>query len=257
MKVRTLLSPIHDPDERYLEALQDKLNDLLSLYEHLIFAASSQTSPKVVDFLKSSTNVSVVSSNGYGFGARNAFNQALSFNELYHWVDSDRILHWLNAYPDELKKLLDNPPQSDYTILGRTERARLTHPQSWTYCEMPCNRLAGKRFGREIDICVANVFLSRDAIEWILQDSSSQNWGILTEWPLTVASHSGADNLSYIAIEGNEWEDPDYFAEEISLAGGLEQWKTEKYDSEREWQKRLQNSIDIIAPLLKHRPDHE
>lgn len=254
MKVKTLLSPIHDPDERYLEPLREKLSVLLSLYEQLIFTVSSKSSRKIVEFLESSPNVSVVSSNGYGFGARNAFNRAVSFSELYHWIDSDRILHWLSAYPDELKTLLENPPQKHYTILGRTKRARLTHPKSWVYCEEPCNRLASRRFGIEMDICVANVFLSRDAVQAILQDSLSNDWGILTEWPLTVVRHAGEHSLSYVEIEGNEWEDPDYYAPEISSAGGLERWKTLRYDSEAEWLKRLQNSIDIITPLLDHKP---
>lgn len=257
MRIRTLISPIHDPDERYLQPLKERLTALLSLYEHLIFTVSAKTSTKVVEFLESSPDISVVSSNGYGFGARNAFDRAASYNGLYHWIDSDRILHWLAEHPDELGNLLENPPQNHYTILGRTKRARLTHPNSWTYCEEPCNRLASRRFGIEMDICVANVFLSSEAVQWILKDSRSNNWGILTEWPLTITRHAGKQGLTYVETEGNEWEDPDYYETEISAAGGLEQWKTLRYDSEAEWLKRFQNSIDIISPLLKASQENE
>jgi hypothetical protein len=236
-----------------LKPLREKLPLLLSLYEHLIFAVSSKTSKQIADFLESSPNVTVVSSNGYGFGARNAFAAALNFEDPYHWIDCDRILHWLTVYPDELRHLLESPPNEHYIILGRTERARLTHPKSWVYCEAPCNDLASRRFGIEMDICVANVFLSREAVRWILNDSVTDDWGILTEWPITVIRNAQKNALSYVAIEGNEWEDPDYYKEEISLAGGLEQWKAQRYDSEAEWLKRFQNSADIISPLVKMR----
>lgn len=251
MRIKTLLSPIHDPEERYLGPLRANLGKLLSLYEHLLFAASSKTSANTIGFLESSTNVTVVPSNGYTVGARNALDCALSFGDLYHWVDSDRILHWLAAYPEELSGLLENPPRKHYTILGRTERARMTHPSSWVYCEKPCNDLASRRFGLEIDVCVANIVLSRDAIQWILLDSVSTTWGLLTEWPLIVMRHAGKDSLGYIEAEGNEWEDPDYYVQEIASAGGLEAWTSLRYDSEAEWLKRLQNSVDIITPLLK------
>jgi hypothetical protein len=257
MKVKTLLSPIHDPEARYLEALRKNLALLLSLYERLIFAASGKTAQSIRDFLQSSPRVSIVSSNGYGFGAHNAFREALKFDGPYHWIDSDRIMHWLNSHPDELKRLLDDPPDKHYTILGRTDRAKRTHPLSWTHCEAPCNRLASRRFGIEMDICVANLLLSKSAVEAILEYSSAENWGILTEWPLAVAGHLGESGIGYIAVEGNEWEDPDYFAKEIDQAGGLDRWKSQRYDSESEWLKRFQNSIDIIAPLQRYEPDRK
>lgn len=257
MKVRTLLSPIHDPEARYLDALKKNMGDLLSLYERLIFAVSGKTEQSIRDFLQSSSRVSTVSSNGYGFGAHNAFREALKFDGPYHWIDSDRVMHWLNSYPDELKRLLDDPPDKHYTILGRTERAKHTHPLSWTHCEAPCNGMAGRRFGLEMDICVANLLLSRPAVEVILEYSSAENWGILTEWPLAVSHHLGKEHIGYVAVEGNEWEDPDYFTKEIEQAGGLDDWKNHRYDTESEWLKRFQNSIDIMTPLQKYEPDRK
>jgi hypothetical protein len=250
VRVRTLLAPIHNPDNLLLAPLEKGLPALLPLYEHLIFAVSKETTEETVSLLKKPPQVIIVESNGYFVGARNALQKALGYPGAYHWVDADRILHWISAFPDELKAILISAPQWAYTILGRTARAKSTHPQSWIHCEFPCNRLAGRKFGLDdLDVCVANVLLSRRALELIAKHSTSRNWGILTEWPLIIQRFLGRNELGYVAVEGNEWEDPDRYAAEIQNAGGLDKWNARQYDNESEWLKRLQNAIDIIIPL--------
>lgn len=253
LSVKTLLAPIHNPDNLLLEPLKKWLPALLPLYKHLIFILSKTTTVETISFLEKQKGISIVYSNGYYLGAKNAFKEALNYNELYHWIDGDRILHWISKYPKELKLLLSSPPQYDYTIVGRTSRAKATHPKSWIDCESLCNYLAERKLGiRNVDICVANILLSRRAIELILTYSKATNWGILTEWPLIILKHmdkNTKNKLGYIEVEGNEWEDTDRYQTEIKKAGSLNKWIAQRYDTETEWLKRLQNSIEIITPL--------
>ena len=45
------------------------------------------------------------------------------------YCDFDRVLHWVERYPDELPAVLHRIPEHDFTVLGRTARAFASHPR--------------------------------------------------------------------------------------------------------------------------------
>ncbi len=61
--------------------------------------------------------------------------------DFIHYVDLDRLLHWVETRPGEWLRMLDKLQQGDFTIFGRSEAATDTHPQALITSELLSNRV--------------------------------------------------------------------------------------------------------------------
>jgi len=65
-----------------------------------------------------------------------------------HLCDWDRVLHWAEAFPDELRSIVGQIGRNDFLILGRTARAFATHPRVQRDTEGIVNHVGMLEIGR-------------------------------------------------------------------------------------------------------------
>ncbi|HEU5090215.1 MAG TPA: hypothetical protein VFT99_22320, partial [Roseiflexaceae bacterium] len=163
------------------------------------------------------------------------------------FCDLDRLMHWVEYYPDELAATLNALGDADFTVLGRTARAFASHPLTQTTTEAIVNEVFGRVSGRRWDVTAAARGMRRAAAEAIVAGYTDNGIGSDTGWPLFV-KQAGLQ-LAYIETEGLEFETPDRYADEIAAAGGLAAWLEQSADNLQEWLLRLEIAHAELAAL--------
>ena len=173
----------------------------------------------------------------------------------YFIPDSDRLLHWLLTYPDELVELTRRWGQHDVLSLTRTHRAFESHPSTQTLTEGPAMRLIGDAIGLPgADPFSGAYLLSRRALETIVASDAPRDRVFYAEAFLAPA-RAGCSFGAW-EVEGLEWETPDHFCAAIA-ARGYDAWLAD-FQSPRQWLMRVEmmaSWIDRVRPMLgaKHR----
>lgn len=161
---------------------------------------------------------------GIGLLRRNALRLALK-TECTHimYCDGDRLLHWLEHYPNELRQAVELIQQKDFVVLGRTHRAFDLHPTTLKETETIVNRLFEKVTGKAWDTLAAARGMSRRAAEYIVAECKDDAISNDVTWPLMAF---GQENwqLDYLEVDGLEFETPDRMKAQIEAVGGLERW---------------------------------
>jgi hypothetical protein len=125
--------------------------------------------------------------------------------DFVHLVDMDRVLHWASHYPKELRSIVDKIPDWDFTIIGRTPRALLTHPRNQIETEAIANKVFSLIYGRDVDITAASRGLSKAAVDVLARSSRGRFFDNDSEWP-TIIFCKGGLTMGYVEAEGLEWE---------------------------------------------------
>lgn len=166
------------------------------------------------------------------------------------YSDFDRVLRWIECYPDELEQTIERIQQSNCLVIGRTARAFETHPHSLRESEQIINDVFAHITGLRYDICVAARGLSRAAAQRVLAESRVQSaLGVDGEW-IYLLQRAGY-NLDYVEVEGMEWETADQY---LPTAADVETQRrvAEAYDAvPGNWAQRVYVARQIIAALLE------
>jgi len=143
----------------------------------------------------------------------------------------DRTLHWLDTYPGELKSLLRRGlVGEDLLVIGRTERALLTHPRQQLDPELYTNCVTAEVLGMEKVDVAAGVpsLMTKETARTIIDFLKGQHRVFNREvdindsaWPI-IAKFKGK-KLGYVEVEGLEFETPDQYRREIAQLG-YEEW---------------------------------
>ncbi|MEF3273543.1 MAG: hypothetical protein K6356_03955 [Chloroflexus sp.] len=175
--------------------------------------------------------------------ALNAFPNA----EWFLFCDLDRVLHWMEYWPDELAATLQALPAADITVLGRTARALASHPRAQAATEAIVNEVFARMTGQVWDVMAAARGLSRRAAELITATSRDDSIGADCTW-LWLAQQAGL-RLTYRATEGLEFETLDRYADEVAALGGAQAW-LDRFDADlRNWLMRMDLARAVIAAL--------
>lgn len=165
------------------------------------------------------------------------------------YCDLDRMIRWVELYPDELATTVARAQAGDCLVVGRTPYAWETHPRSLRQTEQIINDVFAHAMGVTMDICVATRGFSRAAAERVLRESRAESsLGVDGEW-LYVVRRSGM-MLDYVQVDGMDLETAD---QGLDAAATAQQQRAfcEAYDAEApNWAQRVFVANQIIGALL-------
>lgn len=232
-----LVTVTHDPDGKNIMLFKELKQNFKELYTELFIAISEESSLELLNEIKDSEfNYKVIPKRGAAYARREALKFALEGNsQHYHYCDLDRILTWGKHHLTELKTVVENLPNHDYLIIGRTDKAMNTHPIEWVETEKITNIIFSLELGKEVDVTAGSCAFSRISAEFINKYSKEKMTD--AEWPMIVA-RIAKRQVDYCSVEGLEYQ------EEIN---GLNRNIS---DSDK-WFSRLRLSLVISETAMK------
>jgi hypothetical protein len=188
------------------------LDDLRALYGAVIVALPSDVPPNIVESLHALPGVEPLTGVDWPAARHESVRRALAAGaEHVQYCDFDRLLHWLEVFPAELRDVVAGIDQADCVVLGRTARAWDTHPRCMAETEALFNVPFSDLLGVEgWDFGAGSRTFRREAAAFLLAHSPPEDgWAIDAAWPLMLV-RSGYD-VAYRAVDGLEWETPDQY----------------------------------------------
>ncbi len=244
----------HDPDGRLYDQAMRMLPALGSIFQRIAVLITTTTEPRSFELLAGAgALVASAKPDGYhqlGHSRRAAL--ALGLQTGQPWIllcDLDRILHWVEYFPEELADVVDRLPDHDFSVLGRTTAAFDSHPRIQRDTEAIVNHVYGLASGRGWDITAAARGIGRRAAEAILAGCLDETIGTDASWPLFL-QRQGTFTLGYCTTQGLEFETPDRFPLEVAAAGSREAWTAQLDTDPRHWALRLAIAQAEVAAML-------
>jgi hypothetical protein len=247
----------HDPEGRLYDQTARVLPQLVRLFSAIAIKATHASQLRSLDLLASAGALvqqeeSVQSSSLVllGRARREALETALRLDmPTILFCDFDRVLHWAEAYPNELAQVANAITTRDFTVLGRTKRAFTSHPRIQRDTEAIVNTVYTTVSGYTWDVTAAARGLSRRAAAAILAGCNEQSVGTDVAWPLFL-QRCGDFTIGYCATEGLEFETADRYGDQIAAAGGLEAWMTQLDADPQRWIERLDVArVEVAAAV--------
>jgi hypothetical protein len=256
---RIVLAATHDdPDDSMVTQARRVVPRLREIYADVFVLATPRTGSRTIALceelgVRCDREREQAGIDTLGLVRLDTVRRAARDDSWIHLCDWDRILHWAEFYPDELRDVVDAITRHDLLILGRTQRAWLTHPRVQRDTEGIVNHAFGLAFGQPLDVTAASRGLSRRALESLLAlPTPEPTVGNDCAWPLHLARNPELV-IGYAATEGLEWETPDRYADEIMAAGGLDSWIAAFDADPARWEFRLQLALHEVAAINRWR----
>ena len=248
-----LSSTYHDPYFRLKSLLATALPMIKEIFSQKIVYCTPSTKDAAYEFLTNEGFQVIISESikqveNYKKSIKIAVDYVENSQvQKIFYIDFDRLIHWINSYPDEFYNLFKSNSDVDYLHIGRTSRAFKTHPATQKETEKIINDLSSKTLGfkETIDIISVCYLFTRELGERIIEFKDTTTTGFYCVWPIIFWKL--ALKTRYIEVEGLEWESPDRFQPEISKVG-YNEWLRE-FQSPEEWKKRVQFVQDAIDEL--------
>jgi SAM-dependent methyltransferase len=170
--------------------------------------------------------------------------------EYVHYVDLDRLLHWIETRPDEWKRMVAEITKYDCIIFGRTSSAYLTHPQALTCTEKISNLVVSNILKMEMDVSAGSKSFNRSAAQYIVDHChTASSIGTDAEWPIRLKQ--GGFRLEYILVDGLDWESADQYKDKAVIEAEQAQAAAD-YDADPEhWAKRVDIAQEIIRTAVE------
>jgi len=245
----------HDPEGRWMPVLARHLDELKARYARLAVLCSRTTAPEAVRQLREAGVLATEdghppSRGRLGQVRRQVLQLALEAGaEQLHFCDLDRALHWVAWHPQELEKVLQEMPEYDFLVLGRTPEAFASHPPDQTLTESLANTVFNLTTGLGWDIVAASRGISARAARWLLGHSREATFGTDAEWPMLLRQ-AGEFHLGYRECDGLGFETADAYPEEVQAAGGRDAWRLQRSRSADVWARRLEAATWIAQAAV-------
>jgi hypothetical protein len=251
----SLATYTHDPEGRLLEPIKERMPPLMKIYDGLFVVVTDETDSKVLEQLEGLGCTVAIQEDGVGYdrvgdARRMAISTAFEGRRGHvHFVDLDRVLLWAGSHLDELLRVVEEIPDHEFLIIGRTPHAMETHPVSQRETERLANKVASLVLGLGVDVTAASRGLSQNAMKTILKYSKAKSFGTDAEWPVIIHCKSDLP-ITYIEVDGLGFEDWLKLPDEVEAAGGLEEWKRAEDEDPARWLHRMRFAQMIAEAAL-------
>lgn len=263
MTAIALATIYHDPHGRLCEQAQRVLPLLTRLFSGIAINATPETDPRLLQIfardalIRRDTPGDEPQRPRIGLARKEAVELALQLDcSAVLYCDGDRILHWAEYHPDELKHIIPQLGECDFTVLGRTRRAFDTHPATMRETESIINRVFGLVSGNFWDITSGARGLSRPAVQAVIANCHDEDIRTDASWPLFL-QRQGNYSMQYITADGLEYETTDKFCAEVAEAGGSEAWLARLEHDPQQWSARLDMARAELDAILAYLPGQE
>ena len=175
-----------------------------------------------------------------------ALTQALETDATHiHYADMDRLLRWAETRPQEWQAALQALAQTDYLLMGRTERAYATHPRALLDTERISNRVISHLIGRAVDVSAGSKGFSRRAAQF-LAAHCQPGYALGTDGEWTVLLQRAGFEMQYVEYDGLDWESADRYQE--SAADEARQAQSAAvYDADPvHWSYRAEVALEVV-----------
>lgn len=197
------------------------------------------------------SNVSLAVTEDWSWGRQVALRHAfIASPDFIHYADFDRLVRWVETYPEEWRRGLDRIQDADYTIFERSEKAWDSHPQALRQTEKISSGVIAHLVGRFHDFSSGSKGLSRRAAGFLLansreeQGSSGRALGTDAEW--TILLHRGGFCLQSVPVDGLGWESADRYQAQAA-SPEAQRRAAEIYDADPEnWAQRVRIAQEIL-----------
>jgi SAM-dependent methyltransferase len=170
--------------------------------------------------------------------------------DFIHYVDMDRLLHWVETRSEEWISMVERLQQAEATIFGRTKAATRTHPQSLITTEIISNRVVSHFLNAELDVSAGSKGFSRAAAQFLVEQGDPDNSiGTDAEWPILLKR--AGFHMQYIEVEGLDYESADQFKPQ---AASPEEQRAfaDQYDTDSaHWITRVNIADQIVKTALE------
>ena len=199
----------------------------------------------------SHTKLALSVNEGRSSGRYMALKKAVETSaEFVHYVDMDRLLHWVETRPDEWKQALGEIERFDAIIFGRTQAALLSHPQALISTEMISNQVVSYLLQAEMDVSAGSKSFSRTAAQYLVEHSrTDHSIGSDAEWPILLKK--AGFRLQYIPVDGLDWESADQYQSQAA-DHDVQSNAARVYDTDPvHWSHRVEIAAEIIQTALE------
>lgn len=200
----TLLTITHDPQGKQLSHFSPLL---FFLFDKVFMIATGDTKLNLITRLAQHCTLKLEPQNGMCQARRDVVKlawESYPMADQYFYCDFDRLLFWWSNFPDELKKVAGM--QSEFMVLGRTERAMSTYPALQRETERAMNKIVRVHHSNSLGFdFFAGARLFNPAFSEKMMDCQGEDAVLDIKWPV-VAGCSAAIYASYLATEGLAYE---------------------------------------------------
>lgn len=250
-----LASTLHDPEGRLVYLITEIGPNIGKYFKNKVICLTSATAERErILFEKIGFHVLIEEGNiinkSYTKVIKFSMDLLESDNSKIMYIDFDRILHWYKNYKAEFEKTLSNYNEFDFVLIGRTDRAHKSHHEALYKTELILNKLFSQvlHLNHTMDMLCANWILTKSLAKKILSIKLYSSTGFYLYWPFVLWREN--KNKIYIQVEGQEFETPDRFIDEIKKIG-YNTW-IETLDTGREWNRRVSIINDTFIEFMNH-----
>ena len=247
-----LAATLHDTTGVLVHDVRRLLPRLQAIFANVAVATSPPTAARVVKVLRDAgVHAGSPTANLRGPLYRLSLRQALASEDVerVHYLDFDRVLHWVDRTPRELRSVMRASSRTPALLIGRTIRAHLSHHRPLHATEGVVNRLLAAQLGLagRVDFLVPAFVVSRDTAKRLLARSRARGAGIYGEW---AALLPGLEHtMTYVECRGLDWETPDRHRRAVHRVG-LAEWRR-RQETAGEWSLRIDVAADIVRGFTR------
>lgn len=246
-----LAATLHDPTAALADDIARSLPKLAQLYAGVAVACSPPTSPRIVGLLREAdAYAGMPPSNTRGPLYRMSVREALRAGApRVHYLDFDRVTHWLRRAPRELPAVLRVGLRREALLIGRTRKAHDSHQRPLHATETLANRMFADALGfaGRVDFFVPSFVLTRERAAAMLSASKARDVAIYGEWAALLGV--AAPETAYLECRGLDWETPDRHRRAVRKVG-LAAWR-KRFDTEAEWTLRTEMATEFVRGFRK------